>query len=108
MVWNKIRKSWRIWVAPLILYFCFIVAAGLIFQYVASSVQSEGETIAQLEDLLSYGICGCLLITCWIIMKRFEKIEGRQVRKRTKAYLKFFLAIYLISLIITLTFKLLL
>lgn len=86
------------------LYSCVVVVAGIVFQYATSSGQFDVET---LEFLLAYGISGYLLVTCWIIIKCFEKVEKRRVQERTRAYLRFFLVVYMVCLFLTLIAELL-
>jgi hypothetical protein len=77
--------------------------AGLIFQHVAAREGFEGDYC---EAVFVYAMNGCMLLTCWITAKRFERIKRRPVQKKTRTYLKLFSAIYLISLTVTLACKL--
>jgi hypothetical protein len=107
-VWGKIRKSLKIWLVPLMLYFCATFFFAATSDYAVSKLKLDDAQRTEVLDILyTYGLGSFLLITCWIIAKRFERIEQRPVRKRTKIVLKIFTALYVVSLFITLLCKLL-
>ena len=108
VVCGKVRTAYRIWIAPLVLYFFVVVLSGLAFQFAISKWGVDDKRIDELGTILAYEISGCLLITCWIIIKRFEKIRQRRLPKIVKTSFRIFLTIYLISLLLTLILKVLL
>lgn len=105
MVISKtISKAWKIWGLPLVLFFSVVVVSSLIFQHVIGTGLYEVDIC---EIVFAYGVSGCLVITCWVIMRQFQKINGRAVQKRTKICWIIFLALYVVSLVSTVILKLL-
>jgi len=98
---DKLKKHWRIWILPLVLWYAFVFLAeeALLSQH--ALVHGN----ATCDVVFSYSIGGALVATCWIIAQRYEKIEGKPVRRITRVYLKCFLVIYIASLILTLIFS---
>lgn len=94
------KKSLRIWVFPVAIYYLMSVLVLFLFLSVTKNFPRDSFALDRAEELLVLILGSFLLIAAYIVGKRYERINNSRISKRTLIYGKIFLSVYLIYLAI--------
>lgn len=94
-----LKQAWRIWIIPVGLYWILSSISIFILLRATSGLPRTNSIVKNGEIAITFVLFGLFLITWYIIMVRYERIKRVQVRKRIKIFWKFFLVVYVLSLL---------
>jgi len=101
-----LNKAFRIWIAPLSVYLGIVVCmefiASTLFPGHVEGQQFTDKGVRDYELFLTYTLGGFFIGMCWVMIKQFEKIKGKFVRRGTKRLLKILTIAYFVSLCVIL------